>query len=261
MDNYNEKNTKTIGSVIKAIEILEELAESEKGLGLTEISSRLNYGVSATYHLLNTLKLHNIIEQNKKTKKYRIGVGLFRISSKAKSQYSLANLAMPFLDKLRAIVDETSNLLVLDGYEVLYIAQSESTKLLKMFTQLGAKAPLYCTGGGKAILAYKPLSFQELALSKINFIKYTENTIVTADGLRKEFETIKKQGYSIDNEEREEGITCVAAPIFDCYGEVIAAVSISGPSYRIKEKDLNSIISSVVLTAKEISANLGYAEK
>ena len=79
--------------------------------------------------------------------------------------------------------------------------------------------------------------------------------------MRKEFEIIKKQGYSIDNEEREEGITCAAAPIFDCYGEVIAAVSISGPSYRIKEKDLKSIISSVVLTAKEISANLGYMEK
>jgi DNA-binding IclR family transcriptional regulator len=170
-------------------------------------------------------------------------------------------IAQPFLDKLRVMVDETSNLMVLDGYEVANIAQSESTKLLKMFTQLGAKAPLYCTGGGKAILAYKPVSFQDLILSKISLQRYTDNTITTIEDLRKEFRLIKKQGYAIDNEEREEGIICVASPIFDCYGEVVAAISISGPSYRIKEKDLSNIISSVVLTAKEISANLGYAEK
>lgn len=261
MRNNTVKDTKTIGSVIKAVMILEELAESAEGLGLTEISKRLNYGVSATYHILNTLKLHSIIEQDKKTKKYRIGVGLFRISSMAKRQYSLVYIAQPFLDKLRVMVDETSNLMVLDGYEVAYIAQSESTKLLKMFTQLGAKAPLYCTGGGKAILAYKPVSFQDLILSKISLQRYTDNTITTIEDLRKEFRLIKKQGYAIDNEEREEGIICVASPIFDCYGEVVAAISISGPSYRIKEKDLSNIISSVVLTAKEISANLGYAEK
>jgi DNA-binding IclR family transcriptional regulator len=260
MGNNTAKDTKTIGSVIKAVEVIEELARSEEGLGLTIISSRLNYGVSATYHLLNTLKLHNIIEQDKKTKKYRIGVGLFRISNMAKRQNSLVTLAQPYLDKLRVIVDETSNLLVLDGNEVVYIAQSESTKLLKMFTQLGVKAPLYCTGGGKVILAYKPLDFQEFILSRINLEKHTKNTIVTVEGLQKEFENIRKQGYAIDNEEREEGVTCIATPIFDCYGEVIAAISISGPSYRLKEKDLSKIIPDVVLTAKELSAGLGYTE-
>ena len=258
MSNNSTKDTKTIGSVIKAVEVMEELARSEEGLGLTEISSRLNYGVSATYHLLNTLKLCNIIEQDKKTKKYRIGLGLFRISGMAKRQNVLANLAQPYLDKLRSLVDETSNLLVLDGNEVIYIAQSESTQLLKMFTQLGAKVPLYCTGGGKLLLAYKPPKYQEQILNKITFQKYTKNTLCTIEDLLKEFEIIKNQGYAIDKEEREEGITCVAAPVFDCYGEVIASISISGPSYRLKEKGLDGIISNVVLKATELSASLGY---
>lgn len=253
------KDTKTIGSVIKAVEVMNELAGSEEGLSLTEISSRLNYGTSATYHLLNTLKLCNIIEQDKKTKKYRIGVGLFRIAGMAKRQNVLANIAQPYLDKLRAAVDETSNLLVLDGNEVVYIAQSESTKLLKMFTQLGAKVPLYCTGGGKLLLAYKPRPFQELILSKSNLHKYTKNTLSTVEELLREFEIIRKQGYAIDNEEREEGVTCIAAPVFDCYGEAIASISISGPSYRLKEKGFDSIIANVILTAKELSARLGYA--
>lgn len=258
MNNNTTKDTKTIGSVIKAVEVMEELAGSEDGLGLTEISSRLNYGVSATYHLLNTLRLCNIIEQDKKTKKYRIGIGLFRISGMAKRQNVLVNLAQPYLDKLRVIVNETSNLLVLDGNEVVYIAQSESSQLLKMFTQLGAKVPLYCTGGGKLLLAYKSSQFQELILNKTKLQKYTRNTLSTIEDLLEEFKNIKKQGYALDNEEREEGITCVAAPVFDCYGEVIASISISGPSYRLKEKGLNSIISNVVLTAKELSASLGY---
>ncbi|MGE5630007.1 MAG: IclR family transcriptional regulator [Caulobacteraceae bacterium] len=261
MDNNAIKDTKTIGSVIKAVEVMEELARAEEGLGLTEISSRLNYGVSATYHLLNTLKLCSIIEQDKKTKKYRIGVGLFRISGMAKRQNVLANLAQPYLDKLRAAVNETSNLLVLDGSEVIYIAQSESTKLLKMFTQLGAKVPLYCTGGGKLLLSYKPQEYQELILNKTTFQKYTKNTLSSKEELLKEFEIIKKQGYAIDNEEREDGVTCVAAPVFDCYGEAIASMSISGPSYRLKEKGLDKIIPNVILEAKELSNSLGYVGK
>lgn len=255
------KYSKTIGSVIKAIEVLEELAKSEDGLGVTEISNNLNYGVSATYHLLNTLKQCNIIEQDKKTKKYRIGFALFRICGMAKRQNALASLAQPYLDKLREMVGETSNLMILDGNEIIYVAQSESNQMLKLFTQLGAKVPFYCTGGGKAILAYQPQKVKDLLLSNTNFIKYTKNTISDINQLMKELDAIKQQGYAIDNEEREEGVTCIAAPVFDCYGEAIASISISGPTYRLKEKQIPIIIKNVMDTAKEMSRSLGYVEE
>lgn len=261
MNNNIMKDTKTIGSVIKAVEVLEELAKSEDGLGVTEISNRLNYGVSATYHLLNTLKQCNIIEQDKKTKKYRIGFELFRICGMAKRQNALASLAQPYLDKLREMVGETSNLVVLDGNEVIYIAQSESTKLLKLFTQLGAKVPFYCTGGGKAILSYQPKKVQDLVLNNTNFIKFTGNTLSDINELVRELDIIRQQGYAMDNEEREEGVTCIAAPVFDCYGEAIASISVSGPTYRLKEKDLSTIINNVIDVAKELSESLGYVEK
>jgi len=261
LNNNIMKDTKTIGSVIKAVEVLEELAKSEDGLGVTEISNRLNYGVSATYHLLNTLKQCNIIEQDKKTKKYRIGFELFRICGMAKRQNALASLAQPYLDKLREMVGETSNLVVLDGNEVIYIAQSESTKLLKLFTQLGAKVPFYCTGGGKAILSYQPKKVQDLVLNNTNFIKFTGNTLSDINELVRELDIIRQQGYAMDNEEREEGVTCIAAPVFDCYGEAIASISISGPTYRLKEKGITTIIKNVTDTAKELSESLGYVEE
>lgn len=135
MSSENRNSAKTIGSVIKAIQVLEQLAGSEQGLGLTEISTRLNSGVSATYHLLNTLKQLNVIQQDKKTKKYSIGFALFIITGMAKRQNVLSHMAQPYLDRLRELVGETSNLMVLDGSKVVYIAQSESSNLLKMFTQ------------------------------------------------------------------------------------------------------------------------------
>ena len=254
-------NTKTIGAVIKAVEVLKELSRSDGGLGVTEISNNLNYGVSATYHLLNTLKICNIIEQDKKTKKYRIGFELFRISSVAKNQNNLANIAQPRLDELKESVDETSNLVVLDDNFIVYIAQSESTNLLKMFTQLGAKVPFYCTGGGKVILAYQSENVQKYTISKTTFNKYTKNTLATTEELINEFKIIRIQGYALDNEERELGVTCIAAPVFDCYGEAIAAISISGPSSRLNGKGIKNLIHHVVNASESLSFDLGYVKK
>ncbi len=253
-------NTKTIGSVIKAVEVLKLLSTSETGLGVTEISNLLNYGVSATYHLLNTLRLCNIIEQDKDTKKYRIGFELFRICSIAKNENSLAKIAQPQLDELKIAVGETSNLVILDDNNIVYIAQSESTNLLKMFTQLGAKVPFYCTGAGKVLLAYQTKEVRDYILSRTDLNKYTKNTLITKEELINEFKIIKIQGYALDNEERELGVTCIAAPVFDCYGEAVAAVSISGPTSRLKEKGFKTIINHILHTSKELSFRLGYTK-
>lgn len=255
------KNTKTIGSVIKAIDVLKVISESGDGLGVTEISNKLNYRVSATYHLVNTLRLCNIIEQDNETKRYRIGFELFRISSMAKSQNSLANIAQSHLDQLKEEVDETSNLVVLNGNYIVYLAQSESRNLLKMFTQLGAKVPFYCTGAGKVLLAYLPEDIQDYNISKTILKRYTKNTLITAKALKREFETIKAQGYALDNEEREEGVTCIAAPVFDSYGSVLAAISVSGPTSRLREKNMDYIIKNVILTAEDLSFSLGYVKE
>ncbi|MDD2491958.1 MAG: IclR family transcriptional regulator C-terminal domain-containing protein, partial [Bacteroidales bacterium] len=115
-------------------------------------------------------------------------------------------------------------------------------------------------GGAIGELKTDPALHQDLILSKTNFEKYTKNTLSSAKDIIKELESIKEQGYAIDNEEREEGVTCIAAPIFDCYGEAIASISISGPTYRLKEKGIDSIINNVILISEELSLSLGYIE-
>ena len=143
------KTRKTIGSVIKAIEVIEHIAYSEKELGVTEISNGLNYGVSATYHLLNTLKECNIIEQDKVTKKFKLGLKLWQIGMLAYGQNHISVSLKPYLKKLKNLTGETANLTIMDNYQIVYIAQEESDSLVKMFTKPGAVAPLHCTAAGK----------------------------------------------------------------------------------------------------------------
>ena len=252
-----EKSQKTIGSVIKAIEIIELLSASEREIGATEISSHLNYGVSSTYHLLATLKMCGIIEQDVNTKKYRLGLKLWKIGKMAREQNHLTTYIQPYLRKLRELTGETSNLTVLDNSEIIYIAQEESEKLVRMFTKIGARAPLYCSAAGKVLLAYQPEEKQESIIKGLRFNKFTENTITSSKALKKELEEIKKMGYAFDNEERELGVECIAAPIFDFDKQVIAAVSVSGPKARFDQESIERFITNLLDITCEISNNLG----
>ena len=157
--------TKTIASVEKAIKALEIIAHSESGLTVTEISHALGGGVSATYHLLNTLRQNDLIYQEQQTKKYTMGLAIFKLHALAQKQNTLISVSQPYLDSLSRMCGETSNLLMLQDGEAVYVAQSESNHMVKMFTQIGAKVPYYCTGGGKVIAALRSKEERE-ALAK-----------------------------------------------------------------------------------------------
>ncbi len=148
----DEKQKKIIKSVIKTFDVIEHIALSDRELGVTEISEALNYGVSATYHLLNTLKECNIVEQNETTKKFKLSLKLWQIGMLAYGQNNISLLLKPYLRKLKELTGETSNLTILDNNQIVDIAHEESSRLLKMFTKIGASAPLHCTGSGKILL-------------------------------------------------------------------------------------------------------------
>ncbi|SET79997.1 transcriptional regulator, IclR family [Natronincola peptidivorans] len=258
MTSVNAENKKTIGSVIKAIEIMDLLTASEDELGATEISHRLNLNVSGTYHILNTLKACNIIEQNYKTKKYRLGLKLWKIGKKAREQNQLALFMKPYLKELRNLTNETANLTILDHGEIVYIAQEESDRLVKMFTKIGAKAPLFCSGAGKVLLAFQPKEKQRNLIDGIVFHKFTDKTIANAAALQQELEKIQQKGYAYDDEEREYGVSCIAAPIFDFDNEVIAAMSISGPTSRFHRENTRKWTEEILQLTARISSELGY---
>ena len=245
------KETKTIASVIKAVEVIEYIAYSENEVGVTEISNGLNYGVSATYHLLNTLKECNIIVQNESTKKYSLGLKLWQIGMLAYGQNPISITLNPYLKKLKDLTGETANLTIMDNHQIVYIAQEESNRLVKMFTTIGATAPLHCTAAGKVLLAYKPEIVRDSILEKIELNKYTEKTITNKKDLIYEIREIRKRGYGFDNEERELGVSCIGAPVFDLNDEAIACITISGPTSRFTEENKKHWIDALLQVAEE----------
>lgn len=255
-ENRKTKEKKTIASVIKAIEVIEYIANSERELGVTEISNGLNYGVSATYHMLNTLKECNIITQDERTKKFKLGLKLWQIGMLAYEQNPISRILKPYLRKLKDLTGETANLTIMDGNEIVYIAQEESDRLVKMFTTKGAKAPLHCTAAGKILLAYKPEELQKQIIDKIELDKFTNYTITNKRDLIGEIEEIKEKGYGFDNEERELGVSCIGAPIFDLNDEAIACITISGPTSRFNEENKNKWVNIVVNISKEATEYL-----
>ncbi|SKC80831.1 IclR family transcriptional regulator [Maledivibacter halophilus] len=252
-NSKNIKGKKTINSVTKAIEIMEFIAYSDEEVGVTEISNSLNYGVSATYHLLNTLRKVNIIEQNPKTKKYRLGIKLWQIGKIANEQNRLSLILKPYLKKLKNLTEETSNLTVLDNNEIVYLAQEESDRLVKMFTKTGARAPLYCSAAGKILLAYQSPEKQKTILESLNLKKFTDKTIIDINTLKNELNKIKNNGYGFDHEERELGVSCIAAPVLGFNDEIIAAISISGPTSRFNEENTGKWIEYILEITNEAS--------
>ena len=253
----DKKDKKTIKSVEKAFALIELLSDSREELGVSEISAALDSGVSGTYHLLNTLKELEVIAQNPSTKKYKLGLKLWRIGMRAYSQNELAQALRPFLRKLREKTGETANLTVLDNNRVVYIAQEESDYLLKMFTQIGAAAPLHCTGAGKILLAYQPDYKRELLLDSLELTGFTPKTIIDKESLRKAMAKIRAQGYGPDDEERELGVKCIGAPIFGPDGKILASISISGPKERFKEETREDWIEIVKSFAARATLYLG----
>jgi DNA-binding IclR family transcriptional regulator len=252
--DIGEKQKKTIKSVIKAFDVIDYIAYSDKELGVTEISEALDYGVSATYHLLNTLKECNIIEQSKTTKKFKLSLRLWQIGMLAYRQNYISTSLKPYLRRLKELTGETSNLTILDNNQVVYIAQEESDSLLKMFTKIGASAPLHCTGAGKILLAFQSQSKQEYILNSIELSKHTDNTITTKDGLLVELGKIKERGYGFDEGEREIGVCCIGAPVFGVNNEIIACISISGPESRFTKENKEKWIDIILEVSKEATS-------
>lgn len=250
-NNRKTKGKKTIASVKKAIEVIEYIAYSDAEVGVTEISRGLNYGVSATYHMLNTLRECNIIEQDEKTKKFKLGLKLWQIGLLAYEQNHISIILRPYLKKLRDLTGETANLTIMDSDKIVYIAQEESNRLVRMFTETGATEPLHCTAAGKVLLAHKPKELRELILNRIKLDKYTDKTIVDREEFVSELDRIKEKGYGFDDEERELGVSCIGAPIFDLSDKAIACITISGPTARFTKENREKWLNMVLQVAKE----------
>lgn len=248
----NQLATGTLG---KAISLLEVIAMSAKPLRFTDILIITGQPRGSLHRQLSHLLVEGLIEQ-KADQTYIAGLRLLKFASQAWSQNDLRSIAAPYLQELYAVTEESIHLAVLRGSEVIYLDKLDARQSVRMYSQIGKSSPVYCTGVGKAVLSL--LSPEELAqlASTLDYKSFTKNTIQTPDQLVQAVEHVRISGFCFDLEEHEEGIHCVAAPISMNDHNVRAAISLTGPAYRLSKKDLAHWSSAVCETARNITVAL-----
>lgn len=247
----------TVQSVDRTLDVLEALSARRVPTGISDLAHQVGLHVSTVHRLLATLVDRGYVRQDPETSRYHLGARVFVLASAADIQLDVRLVARPFLERLMRASAETANLVTATSEEAVYIDQVECAHLVKMFTQPGMRAPLYCTGSGKVMLAFRRTEAIEHILTG-PMRRFTPRTIGSRAALETELETIRREGYAIDNEEMEEGVRCIAVPVFDRRGEVTAALSVSGPTTRMTTQRVTALAPVAKGIALELSQALGY---
>jgi len=249
-----------VQSLDRAFDILELLSREQHGLNLTDIGNRLDLHKSTVYRLLQALKERGYIEKSARGS-YRLGMEFIELSSLYLNNLELKTEAQPVLRELSSLSGNTAFLATLQESEVVYIDKMETHNSLRKYSIIGQRAPLYCTALGKSMLTGKSEEQIRRMYQGVDMKAFTTKTITTLDALIEEVERIRRRGWSVDDEEYEEGLRCIGAPIRDYRAEVIAAVSTSGYTSVITRERVEEIAAYVVKAARDISQRMGYRSR
>ncbi len=248
-----------VQSVVKALAVLETLAESEEELGVTELGQRLGMQKSSVIRVLHTLEQRGYVEKSPETANFRIGLRAFEIGQGYRHQLGLFQASRPILREMVASCDESAYIAVLRGTNVVYLDVVQTSKPLRLASRVGSITPAFCTAVGKVQLAFLTPAAQESILHRSKLHPLTEKTVVDIGELKKQMEEIVARGWAMDDQEFEIGVRCVAAPIRDHHRHVIAGLSLSGPISRMSEERLHKELLPLLLeSSQEISRRLGY---
>ena len=245
----------------KSLFVLETLHKQGSAMSMTEISEKLRIYPSTIHRILDTLRHWGYVEQDPNTQKYRIGLKILELGMTKFHQMDIVKESFPYLKKLAKQCNETVHLGILEDGKVLYLAKEESSQNIRMVSQVGRRAPVHCTALGKVLLAYLPKKERERILKKMGLPHFTEKTITDKKELEKEIYHVREKGFAIDRGEYEKDVCCIAAPIRNYQGKVMAAISISGPSFRININQQNNLKEILINISEKVSAKLGYNGK
>jgi DNA-binding IclR family transcriptional regulator len=247
-----------VRSVDRAAALLLALGESQGEAGVTELARRLGLHKSTASRLLATLQKRGLVEQDDETGKYRLGLVVIRLAERAERTLDLRGIAMAELERLARLTHETTGLGVLDGDQLLTVAQADGPNLIAVGDWTGRSVPLHCVASGKILLA--ALAEREvLRIVRRGLATYTERTIVELEPLLEELARIRRRGYGTALGEYEVGLNAVAAPVHDARGTVIAAVDIWGPAFRLTPRRIPELGAQAREAAAAISVRLGGA--
>jgi DNA-binding IclR family transcriptional regulator len=243
----------------RAINILEFISRQSGGeAALPELAAAMKLHKTTTHRIAHVLESRGLLRRGPDSTRYRLGLHLYDLGCRALDNVNIRDEARPIMTRLAFEVSETAHLAVLDRAEVLYIERVEAQRSLTMGSKLGARNPVYCTALGKAILAWSPEADVDQILAGCRMEARTRNTFTNVLSLKRELERIRDRGYAIDDEEIEDGIRCISAPVLDPAERAVAAISVSGPAARITPNRFQSIGKTVLKAAEELSAHVGH---
>lgn len=245
-----------IQSLDRAMDVLKVVARGG-GLSLTEIAEASGQSASTAYRILITLEKHRIVQFDEAAQLWHVGIEAFRIGSHFLGRTSIVEQSRPVMQRIMAETGETANLAIIDRGEVIFVSQVETHEPIRAFFRPGTRGPVHASGIGKALLAYLPGAQAENVLKKRSLDAFTDKTIVSREALSAELEMIRARGFAIDDEERTQGMRCIAAPIFNQFGEAVAGVSLSGPAFRVTPGRDDEHGSVVRKAAEDITRAIG----
>ncbi|AWB47271.1 IclR family transcriptional regulator [Gemmobacter aquarius] len=242
------------GTVGKALDVLDMVAGAGRPVRFTELLEQSAYPKATLYRLLQTLTHQGMLAYDPDRQTYSLGVRLVRLAHAAWATSSLAPIARPYLDELSGETGETIHLAQMDNGQVLYVDKRNALKPVEMFAQAGKVGPAYCTGVGKAMLAFLPDEAVERVIQRQSFHSFTAQTLDSPEKLWAELRAIRSRGYAFDREEHEPGIICCAAPILTKAGRVIGALSVTSTTARTTIAALGAVSGRIRETAAKIAA-------
>ena len=255
---FNDTGSGRIRSLERALDLLGHVSGAG-GQSLSEIAGALGLSPATTYRILSTLAARGYLEMDAADQSWHIGPAAFRTGNAFLRRTSLAERARPLMRALMAETGETANLGVESAGEVLFLGQVETHEAIRAFFPPGTLSPMYASGIGKALLAAMEEQALERYLARTPLIRFTDRTICEREALLGELARIRAQGHAVDDEEKSPGMRCVAAPVFNAFGEVVAGISVSGPTARMRRGEIARISALVRARAAELSYALGYA--
>lgn len=247
----------SVQSVDRALSILEVLGEDEEGYRLTDLATRTGLSPSTVHRLLATLQQRRFVQFDQSDGMWHVGRQTFAVGSAFVRQRNFVAPALPYLRRLRDQTRETANLGVVDDGEMVVLTQIESREIMRAITRVGGRAPMVSSGMGKAILAtYSPADVAAI-VSQRGMRRLTPNSLTRASELKEELEKIRRQGFSIDDEEYVVGLRCVAAVVYNNQAEALCAISVSGLNARLTPERLPTLGGLLANTARELTIALG----
>jgi IclR family KDG regulon transcriptional repressor len=251
------RNASRLSSVTTAIHLLKTFTEEDETLGISELAKRLNVAKSTVHRLAGALLDEGLLQQDPESGRYGLGVGLFSLGALVRSRLDVTNESKTILNVLREKTQENVRLAVLDRQSVVFLHDLESPQALRIRSATGQLKPAFCTAEGLCLLAGLRAPDLEKFLQYPRTVR-APNTITDKDEFLQSLRQVKRRGYAFEDEYCDEGTRCVAAPIYNAEGRLVAAVGVAGPRIRIKKAQVPKLAPVVTGAANEISQRMGY---